>query len=98
MTPEGRVKKDIKKILDAAGVWYYCPVSNGMGRHGIPDFICCINGRFVAIEAKAANGKATTLQLGEFTKIKAAHGKAWLVFPDTIDVLRLMVDQVKYPR
>ena len=30
------------------------PVSRGMGLHGIPDFICCWQGRFLAIEAKAA--------------------------------------------
>ena len=52
-TPEGRVKAAIKKTLAEANVWYYMPIQNGMGRTGIPDFICCADGVFLAIEAKA---------------------------------------------
>lgn len=53
MTPEGKVKAAIKKALKEAGIWFYMPVQNGMGRVGIPDFICCAAGKFVGIEAKA---------------------------------------------
>jgi len=52
-TPEGRVKDQIRKLLRELGVWFYQPVQNGMGQVGIPDFVCCYDGRFVAIEAKA---------------------------------------------
>lgn len=60
MTPEGKVKHEVKKILNANGVWYYMPVQNGMGRVGIPDFICCWKGRFVAIECKAPGKRSNT--------------------------------------
>ena len=58
MTPEGRVKAAVKKWLKERGIWYFMPVSNGMGQVGIPDFICCAHGRFVSIETKAP-GKLT---------------------------------------
>lgn len=52
-TPEGKVKDGVRKRLKEAGIWFYQPIQNGMGRVGIPDFICCYNGRFLAIETKA---------------------------------------------
>lgn len=62
MTPEGKVKKDIKDVLHKHGVWYFMPVQNGMGRIGIPDFVCCFHGRFIGIEAKSATGSTTANQ------------------------------------
>ncbi len=69
-TPEGRVKMRVKKVLDASHAYYFMPVSNGMGRHGIPDIICCVNGYFLGIECKAGNGKTTALQDRELENIK----------------------------
>lgn len=60
-TPEGAVKDAVKAWLKERGIWYYMPVQNGMGVTGIPDFICCWNGRFLAIETKAP-GKRNTLR------------------------------------
>lgn len=52
-TPEAKVKQAVAKALKARGIWYYMPVQNGMGQTGIPDFICCWGGGFLAIETKA---------------------------------------------
>ena len=52
-TPEGRVKDAVKRVLKERGIWFFMPVQNGMGMVGIPDFICCHAGRFLAIETKA---------------------------------------------
>jgi len=41
LTPEGKVKAGVKRWLKERGWWWFAPVSNGMGRHGIPDVICC---------------------------------------------------------
>lgn len=84
MTPEGRVKSDIRKWLKARQIWYYMPVSNGMGVVGIPDFICCWNGRFLAIEAKAPGkrGNTTPNQDARIREIITAHGWA-IVVDDT---------------
>jgi hypothetical protein len=52
-TPEGKVKDEVKKVLKEFDVWYFCPMQNGFGVVGIPDFICCFGGLFFAIETKA---------------------------------------------
>ena len=53
MTPEGKVKKQVKEYLQSIGAWYYMPVSNGMGRVGCPDILVCYQGLFMAFETKA---------------------------------------------
>jgi hypothetical protein len=53
MTPEGRVKEAVRKYLKANNIWFFQPMQNGMGVVGIPDFICCWQGRLLAIETKA---------------------------------------------
>jgi hypothetical protein len=61
MTPEGEVKEEIKRNLDKLGVYYFCPVQMGYGKRTV-DFLCCVNGKFVGIEAKAIGGKKLTKQ------------------------------------
>jgi len=81
LTPEGRVKDQIKKLLKARDIWYYMPVQNGMGVVGIPDFICCWDGLFLAIEAKAP-GKRHTLTMNQkrrIDEILQAEGLALIV-------------------
>lgn len=86
-TPEGKVKAAIKKYLDSEGFWraaakrpdvvkgwYYMPVSNGMGIHGIPDFVCTYNGRMFCIEAKAPKGVLSEHQKMRHEEIRAAGG------------------------
>ena len=49
------------------------------GTAGIPDFICCIGGRFFSFEVKNEKGSVTKLQEATIDKIKAAGGTAAVV-------------------
>ena len=95
MTPEGKVKAAIKKWLDSHGFWragakrpdgevvgwYYMPVSNGMGVHGIPDFPVVFRGESVYIEAKAnSKEQPTSNQINRMDEIRAAGGRAYVVY------------------
>lgn len=82
MTPEGKVKEKIKRLLKHYGAWYYMPVSIGMGQHGIPDFVCCYNGKLFGIEAKAEGKKPTVLQMKQKSLIEASGGAWFLVDND----------------
>ncbi len=39
-TPEAKVKKQIRAILDEHGVYYAMPIGTGYGNSGVPDFLC----------------------------------------------------------
>lgn len=87
MTPEAKVKKQIRAILDAEGVYYAMPMGTGYGNSGVPDFLCCVAGKFVAIEAKAGRGKTTALQDANIEKIRSAAGVALIINEQNIDTL-----------
>lgn len=38
-TPEGKVKKRVKEILDAMDAYYFMPTTAGYGRSGVPDIV-----------------------------------------------------------
>jgi hypothetical protein len=81
MTPEGKVKNEVKKWLKLHKIWFYCPVQNGMGVVGIPDFICCMGGRFLAIETKAPGklNNTTPNQDRQLANIRFSGGLAVVV-------------------
>lgn len=79
MTPESKVKAAVKKILAAYGAWFCMPVGGMFGRSGVPDFLVCHNGYFIAIETKAGKGKATALQNLEMEKIRASGGATYVI-------------------
>jgi Holliday junction resolvase len=84
MTPEGKVKDKIKKILKANGIYYAMPHGAGYGNAGVPDFLCCVKGTFLAIEAKAKGGKPTALQVKNMQEINDAGGVALVVDEDVL--------------
>jgi Holliday junction resolvase len=78
-TPEKKVKDQVVKTLKANSVYYFFPATYGMGRSGVPDIICCVEGRFLAIECKAGKNKPTALQEREMSAIVSAGGSAIVV-------------------
>lgn len=95
MTPEARVKSHIKGILTAHGAYRVMPVSNGMGAHGIPDFLVCHCGRFIGIEAKAGRNRPTELQLSNLRQIEEAGGVGLVINEDNLDELNGVLHVIK---
>lgn len=95
MTPEGKVKAQIKKILTEMGIWFFMPPANGYGRAGIPDFIGCLRGRLIAIEAKAGKGKTTALQDREIERINSSGGFATVVNEHNVDTLKATLESLE---
>lgn len=86
-TPESKVKKAVRKLLDDAGAYYFFPSANGYGRAGIPDIICCIRGRFLAIECKAGKNKPSGYQEIEIAAIRKHQGLAVVINENNLDEL-----------
>ncbi len=87
-TPEKLVKDKVKKLLDSLGIYHFSPPGMGLGRAGIPDLVCCYNGKFLGIECKAGKGKTTALQERELDAIRAAGGFAFVVRETNLEELK----------
>lgn len=87
-TPEVRVKRKVKEVLKDLGAYYVMPVTSGYGNSGAPDFIVCLQGRFVGIECKAGNNKVTVLQRHNLDLIKTAGGIDLVVNDENVGELK----------
>lgn len=87
-TPEALVKKRIRKILEDSNTYFAMPIGTGYGNSGVPDFLVCYQGDFIAIEAKAGKGKTTALQDAHLAKIRAAGGIALIINEDNVNELK----------
>jgi len=91
MTPEGLVKKEIMLELEKLDAYVFLPVPCGYGKRTV-DILCCIKGRFVAIECKRADGfgKLTKNQASILGKVMDAGGLGIVArgWNDVYDVLR----------
>jgi Holliday junction resolvase len=95
VTPEAKVKAKIKKILKDHGVYYAMPIGTGYGNSGVPDFLCCVNGNFLAIEAKAGKGTTTALQEKNLREIKQAGGTAAVIAEEQLEYLEQLIQLMK---
>jgi Holliday junction resolvase len=86
-TPEKKVKQRVVAQLKALGAYYFYPVTGGFGSSGVPDVVCCLDGRFIGIECKAGKGKTTALQDKNLREIEAAGGVALVINEDNVDNL-----------
>ena len=87
MTPEKKVKQRAVAQLKAMGAYYFYPATGGYGSSGVPDIVCCLNGRFIGIECKAGKGKTTALQDKNLHEIREAGGTALVVNEENVDAI-----------
>lgn len=93
MTPEGEVKKQVRKLLSGyERVHVSMPVQNGMGKQML-DFHCVVNGFALVIETKAPGGKPTPRQEITIQELRDAGAAVFVVsLPQHFDELRRWLD------
>lgn len=74
--PETKLTRKIVDALKAEGVWCFKKHGNQFGSSGVPDLICCVDGRFLAIEVKHGTRVATKLQEVVIEQINKRGGVA----------------------
>ena len=94
-TPESKVKKKVKKILDDLNAYHFSPMATGYGRSGVPDIIACYKGKFIGIECKSGDNKPTLLQLRNIDDIKRNQGLAIVINEDNIESLLALVKEIQ---
>jgi hypothetical protein len=78
--PETRFKKKVKSALDALpNTWFYKTQERTL--RGIPDFILCIKGYFIAIELKVDENPLDPLQMYKAKLIRNSGGLYYLMTP-----------------
>lgn len=82
MTPEGKVKHEIKKVLKKHKAYYFMPVQGGYGMPSL-DFIGAHRGYAFSIEAKAPKKKPTKRQEMTIEQMEAAGIKVFVIDGDT---------------
>lgn len=92
--PETRLRK---KIQDAIQHFYpSCMIFKIHGNPyqvaGIPDLVCCINGRFVGLEVKCPGKNATEIQQAVLNRISQARGISGVVhsISEALEVLQTL--------
>lgn len=71
---ETKLQKQIQSYLESIGAYKFKVHGEIFMRAGIPDIVACYKGRFIGIEAKDGDNKASELQLAHGRKIKKAGG------------------------
>ena len=94
-TPEAKVKAKIKKILAEHNIYYAMPIGSGFGNAGVPDFLCCVSGYFVAIEAKAGKGQTTALQDKHLGQVNKAGGYTCVINENNLDYITKVIAECK---
>ena len=79
ITPENRVKVQLRLLLNELGFFHYPAVAGPYSVGGVPDIIGCYKGKFVGMECKAPGKLPTALQLKFKEKIEASSGKWFLI-------------------
>lgn len=106
MTPEGKVKDKVKKLLApyvrSKKLWYFMPAASQFGRAGTPDFVGCYQGAMFAVETKAGTGnilwaatgkgKPTDLQWACMNAMDDAGVTVLVINEDNIDELQGWID------
>ena len=92
---EKAFENKIKAYLKQQGAWHVKYFANAYTKSGIPDLICCVNGKFLAIEVKAEHGRVSELQNYQIEQIKKSGGQAMIVYPKDFDEFKKIVEELK---
>ena len=79
---EAEITKQIREYLTQRGIFHFKVFQSGRGmgraKRGVSDILACYKGRFVAIEVKGRNGKASDDQIKFLNDVNSAAGVAFI--------------------
>jgi hypothetical protein len=86
---EAEVKKRVKELCKQFGAYWFMVVPTGYGRRGVPDFLVCHRGRFIAVETKRAGiTEPSPHQAKELAAVAAAGGVSMVINAENLNLLR----------
>jgi Holliday junction resolvase len=98
MTPEGKVKAKLRKLLIEAGAYYQAPIADGTGSAGAPDIFALYKGVYFGVEAKATSKNKPRLnQLKHLVDISDQGGAVFVIHDTNIEDLKQALTVVASP-
>lgn len=94
MGEEKNFENKVKKYLNDKGCYWVKYFGCAYTRSGVPDLLCCIKGKFVALECKSSKGKLSELQKHEIEKIKRSGGFADCVSPKNWEDIKIKIEKM----
>jgi len=95
-TKEESVKDRIKKVLRLRNVPFDMPATHGYGKSGNFDFVCCVDGAYLGIEAKRDDKeKPTRLQTEHAEEFIAAGGVALLIHDGNVERIATAIEVLR---
>jgi Holliday junction resolvase len=91
---EKQLQNKVLDFLRHKNIWHVKIWGGGFQRAGIPDILCCVNGRFVAIELKAEGGRVSKLQEYNLTWVKESGGIAMVLRPDGYEDFKILIGEL----
>lgn len=90
---ESKIQNKIIKYLNSIGAYSVKTISTN--RSGCPDIICCLKGKFIALEVKTEKGITSALQKHHIEEIKNCGGISGIVrsIEDVKELLKLLKDE-----
>lgn len=99
MASEKNFENKVKGFLKEHGCWFVKYWGGGeFTKAGIPDILVCCGSKFLGVEVKASNGRASPLQLHNLKKIDDAGGYAVLLYPKDFDTFKTMIELMSIGR
>lgn len=95
MGQEKSFENKIKAYLKSIGAYFVKTHGDRFSRVGTPDILACVNGKFVAIEVKAANGKPSKLQIYHIEQIIKSGGIGYILYPKDWELFKYHMEQLK---
>ena len=98
LQPEAKFRNKVRAALKELPNTWFVKVQQ-VGILGTPDFLLCVNGRFVALELKkSSKDRPTKLQAHNLDKIKRAGGVAIVAAPDSFTEALSIISQLATTR
>lgn len=94
MAGEKLFEVKIKKFLKDNGCYYVKYFGCTFTQAGVADILACVNGKFVAIEVKAENGKPSELQKYHQEQVKKSGGIAYILYPKDFEQFKKDITQL----
>ena len=85
---EKDVKREVKKLLNEFGWYWWMPAANGFGKSGVSDFCALKDGVFLGVETKFGSRKPTAQQNLFLRSIAEQSGFGFVVNEKTLGALR----------